>query len=123
MSESMTTNPDLNWALVHEWGDDCKTHVDVSSINKNDACVLAMVNYLLNPPSRDTSDDRAIEEMRMLEEYNLQSEEFRVLEITFHYADGSTKHLTTREEWVPAIAGNLLTLAFLRQAVEEDLTG
>jgi hypothetical protein len=104
------------WTLVNEFGNS-KTLVQKSAIKLNGPLIRVPVRYSLDPPGTDKRNGKAVAEMIIFEEYNLEKREFRVHGITFFYVEGGTSELLTKPEWRPATAGNEKTLDFLLAVV------
>lgn len=113
------------WTLVNEFGKS-KTMIQKSAIKLNGPLARVPVRYSLDPPGTDKRNGKAVSEMIIFEEYNLEKREFRVHGITFLYVGGGTSDLLTEPEWRPATAGNEKTLDFLVSVispVDADVIG
>jgi hypothetical protein len=112
-------NPDARWEIVNEFGGS-KVYIDHQSISREGLRMKAQLRYDLNPPGLDKRNGRAVPQMYMTEEYDLQANRFRVLQIIFRYEDGTAgAPLATDPEWAPATGGNEKTLAYLRAMKQE----
>jgi len=108
---------DANWFLVNTFGNN-KTYIDRSSISVLRHFASADVIYVLNPYGTDKISNRPVKIMRMREEYDLLSEQFRVHEISFVYDDDSiSEDMTASSDWLKAKDGNEKTLNSLRQII------
>ncbi len=75
----------------------------------------AWVKYVLSPPGMDKTCNKEVNEMLMLEEYDLSKSTFTIHRIVFRYVDGTTgEPVKPAPSWAPATAGNKKTLEFLR---------
>jgi hypothetical protein len=103
-----------DWAVVNEFGGS-KCFVDRNSIEKRGEIARALVMYSLDPPGTDKRNEKKVATMLNIEEYNLRTGTFRLLQIVFQYTDGTeSEPLSTDPDWKPATAGNQSTLKFIQ---------
>lgn len=103
------------WQVVNEFGD-CKTLIDLASIEIDGRLLCVKALYDLKPSGVDKRNNKPVRQMLMLEEYDLETEQFRVFRIEFVYEDGSPNSiLSTEPVWKPATAGHAKTLQALKK--------
>lgn len=104
-----------DWVVVNEFAGS-KTYVDRASITQEASFVQAAVKYVLSPPGTDRRNGKAVTEMLILEEYDIDSSRFRVHQIVFTYEGGAkSEPLAGEPTWRPATAGNAKTMEYLRR--------
>ena len=104
-----------NWIAINEFGDS-KIYVDDASIAQEGSRQSVLTKYVLIPYGTDRRNGRAVTEMLMHEEYDLNTSCFRIHKIVFTYDNGEVGDpLLTEPTWHPADGGMEKALAHLRR--------
>lgn len=103
---------EISWSLVNEFGK-CKTFVDSRKITHLDKIATVPVKYVLDPPGTDKRNNKPVEEMHTVEQFNLLNSKMQTISITFIYQDRTESRMDTDPNWIAVSEGYSKTFDYL----------
>lgn len=114
---NLIENSSTQWQVVNAFGNN-KVYLNKNYIEQKENLLSTIIIYSLNPSEVDNTNGKFINEMLILEEYDIINNKFRVHTIQFFYEDGTRSNpMVTDLVWKSASGKNKATLNFLKSTI------